>query len=122
VAAKLQEGGSHTFGAALGAFGIVIGPSVGHFYLGRTGLVVPRAALLLGLFVIESIPSNSEDPHLVPTVLLLAGLGGLALFDIDRVASVANERSGQGRRLVVVPTLLRGETGLRPAIGVRIRF
>lgn len=108
--------------AVLIAGGILLGPSLGHFYAGRMGGVLLRAGLsvatplLAGMILAAGVQDDGGwFPSFDPGALVLAGgimaagavaIAGSAVYDLATASNAARQRNGEraSGRIRVTPT------------------
>jgi hypothetical protein len=105
---------------------LVLGPSLGHFYAGRsgralTGIGLRTLALAAVMAGVAATWNNESDAGSAAAYAGVALGGAVVLWDIVRAPHSAKVRNEQRRRSVsVTPTLSPGEAGVR--LGARITF
>lgn len=104
-------------GGVLIGLGATVGPSVGHFYAHRLGLLLPRLAVAAA-FGAWSLSSGELDVGTERAALGIAAFGTMAVLDIARAAGAARAYNEERIALIALPpTRDHG-----PGLGLAVEF
>jgi len=108
-------------GGVLIGLGVEIGPSVGHFYAGRTGLLLPRI-LASGAFAYAALDSDNWDTGEGLAIVGIAVAGATVLIDIALASDAATAWNKKHGAITAWLAPVPRDGHLALGAGVRLRF
>jgi hypothetical protein len=105
-------------GGALIGLGLGVGPSLGHFYSGKLGWVIPRVLVGSAALVVGA----SQDDWDAGAGVLLVGGAAVTILAVRDIATAPAAARSHNRRDTASVVLLPLLGGVRPKMGVGLRI